>query len=284
MSGIFFNYQPGRISARFQHGSGFDTIVLRIRMNGAIVTTTPCDDQFPKGNPVNHVARAKDFSVNMTSVWCPFADFIRFLEAIVIQVKECSFDWDAEGPSGKMMWERRFVNENGFLTVEWYSRSAKFKYRMMLDTKQTVRMLYTAFRRFIESPEYDPIRYEELKAGEAFRLVLTKDTESNIENLVEKLVELDVRSAERLIFSLCQIIHQRMCDKPWVRYSLQHYVLLSKEAIVEEREWNTWLPADWDIKDKVQRRTEIIEGVFNVGPPNWYGANLRLLRSPLIEV
>ena len=202
MAGTIFDYKPGRINARFRHGSGFDTIVLRIRMSGATVITTPCDDQFQKGNPVNHVADRQDFSVYMTSVWCPFADFIRFLEAIVIQVRECSFDWDAEGPDGGMKWERRFINENGFLTIEWHSRHSKFEHRMMLDTRQTVKTLYTTFRRFVESPEYDYLRYEEHTFGE--ELVDGLGGRYSQAEIVEYMQSLDIKAARKILNAMLQ--------------------------------------------------------------------------------
>jgi hypothetical protein len=99
MSGTVIDYQPGRIDARFHHGGDFDYIVLRVRMSDAAVTTAPCDDEFRVGKPFARVAPRIDSSVYMTSVFCRFADFIRFLEAIAIQVQECAFEWDADGPA-----------------------------------------------------------------------------------------------------------------------------------------------------------------------------------------
>jgi len=94
----FFDYTPGRIEARFSHGSDFDYVRLRLRMRSAAVTTTPCDGRLRIGRPVDYPAPRAHLSVYMTSVFCPFADFIRFLEAIAIQVQECGFEWDPEGP------------------------------------------------------------------------------------------------------------------------------------------------------------------------------------------
>lgn len=295
MSGTFFDYQPGRINARFRHGSGFDTIVLRVRMSGAVVTTTPCDDQFQKGNPVNHVAAKQNFSVCMTSVWCPFADLIRFLEAIVIQVRECSFDWDAEGPCGVMKWERRFVNKNGFLTVEWHSRSAKFEHRMMLDTKQTVRMLYTAFRQFVASPEYDYLRYEEHTYGEELVDGLGRRYSQN--EIIEYLKSLDLKAARKLLnaifqrsgfrkrgmlaadwhsenaeqikqpieFEQCMVLHGDIGNEDIDREGSDHYI---------RDEWTGW--------DDAQRESDLKE-LFASNTGSWYGARLREMRSTIIE-
>lgn len=293
MAGTIFDYKPGRINARFQHGSGFDTIVLRIRMSDAVVTTTPCDDQFQKGNPVNHVADRQDFSVYMTSVWCPFADLIRFLEAIVIQVRECSFDWDAEGPGGGMKWERRFINENGFLTVTWYSHYAKFEHRMMLDTRQAVRMLYTAFRRFIESPEYDFLRYEKHSMEE--ELVAGLGDRYSEDEIIEYMKNLDLRPARRLL----NAVLQRTGYRQYINYGNQ---LESIEQIKQPIEFeqclsmyghfcnddidcetsDNYLSNEWSGWDLARREAELREMfLWNMG--SWYGARLRDLRSTIIE-
>lgn len=293
MSGTFFDYQPGRINARFRHGSGFDTIVLRIRMSGAVVTTTPCDDQFQKGNPVNHVAAKQNFSVCMTSVWCPFADLIRFLEAIVIQVRECSFDWDAEGPCGVMKWERRFVNKNGFLTVEWHSRSAKFEHRMMLDTKQTVRMLYTAFRRFVESPEYDFIRYEEHTYGE--KIVAGLGGLYNASEIINYLKWLDLRSARKLINVILQRVGYRRAFVSEGMPELPHEIKTPKTfdeclALYGDIDYEDGETENsyQDIRDEwvdwnIAQREADLRDLFESGTSCWDGARLRDLRSIIVE-
>jgi hypothetical protein len=63
---------------------------------------------------------------------------------------------------------------------------------MMLNTRQAVRMLYSAYRRFVESPGYDPIRYEKMQAGEAFSLVLD---DRSIDTLAEVVVNFDAQRA-----------------------------------------------------------------------------------------
>lgn len=294
MPGTFFDHQPGRINARFRHGSGFDTIVLRIRMSGAVVTTTPCDDQFQKGNPVNHVAAKQNFSVCMTSVWCPFADLIRFLEAIVIQVRECSFDWDAEGPCGVMKWERRFVNKNGFLTVEWHSRSSKFEHRMMLDTKQAVRMLYTAFRRFVESPEYDFLRYEEHTIGEALVTGLGGRYSQN--EIVEHIKWLDLKGARKLLNVILQRSGYRHgCTYEWkpenadqIRQPMEFDQCMATYGVIdyEDSEYckpDRYIRDEWAGWDAAQREADLLELLACGGSGGWYGAPLREMRSTIIE-
>lgn len=130
MAGSLFDYTLGKLEVRFEHGDGYDSINMHIKMYGEKITTTDCDDQFKKDDPIDHASPKLEFMVYMTSVWCPFADYIRFIEAIVIQVQECSFSWDSEGPFGEMKWSRRFLNKDGFLTVEWSAWEDKFKHRI----------------------------------------------------------------------------------------------------------------------------------------------------------
>lgn len=285
MSGILFDYTPGRIDARFRHGSDFDYIVLRMRMSHAAATTAPCDDEFHVGKPVARVAPRIDCSVYMTSVFCPFADFIRFLEAIAVQVQECTFEWDAEGDDGRMRWQRRRVDAEGFLTVSWRGsyggRRQEFSHRMMLDTRQTVRMLYTAFRRFVESHEYDPLRYEELTAGEAFGLILADAT---VEDFAAALIALDRESAERVIDRACAVVSERTCTSkaPRFRLTLDE---LQRAAQVGEREANTErrLDPQWDHWESEQRRAEVQTRIFPSSISGWFGSELRALRSALVE-
>lgn len=133
MAYTLFDYEPGRIEARFSHRTKYDYINLDIRMAGDITTTTECDDQGRKAKPVSYQKERADFTVYMSSVFCPFKNLIWFLEAITLWVQECAFDWDAEGRDGRMHWRRRFIQETGFLTAEWDSSDAEFSHRMMLD-------------------------------------------------------------------------------------------------------------------------------------------------------
>jgi hypothetical protein len=285
MSGLFFDYRPGRIDARLSHGSEFDTIVLRIRMWGAVVTTTSCDDEFRLGRSVDRVAQRIDCSVHMTSVFCPFADFVRFLEAIAVQVQECAFDWDAEGPDGRMLWRRRFPDQDGFLTVSWKGSYAghkqTFSYRMMLGTRQTVQMLYTAFRRFVESPEYDPIRYERLEIGDAIDLVLADATR---EDFARVIATLDREAAERMLAGALNAVdlrtrHQAAPDERPTLAALRGG--MGANAGFDEQ--TRWIAREWDGWTNDRRRVEVHERIFGSEVNGWYGGNLRQLRSSIIE-
>lgn len=280
--GIFFDYTPGRIDARFRHAARSYKAVLRLRMSNAIVTTTPSDEDWKLGESINHMQRAVDESVLVSSIFCPFNDFVRFLEAVCLQVQECAFEWDAEGPTGRMEWQRRFIDDTGFLTLKWDGRfrghERKFEHRMMLNTRQMVRMLYMALRRFVESPEYDPIRYEDMQVGEAFSLVLN---DRSIDNLAEVAVNFEAWRAVSLLYQLRGVVADHLYDGRRLSYPLQHYVELS-ETPVELDEFNSWIRKDWDALDRLQRMAEI-RRIFECKDLGCDGANLRELRSALVE-
>ena len=231
MGGVFFDYTPGRIDARFRHASRSGMIVLRIQMSEAFVTTTQSDENWKLGESVNHYQRAVDESMFIWATFCPFRDYLRFLEAVALQVQECAFEWDAEGPEGRLEWRRRFIDDTGFLSINWHGsfrgHSRKFSHRMMLNTRQMVRMLYSAFRRFVESPEYQPIHYEKVTVKEAFEMVIKDAT---LDDLVKVLVTRDLKHAESLILAIRMGVAD-LVDRKLDRHPLQYYIESSVEPV-----------------------------------------------------
>lgn len=287
MAGIIFDYMPGRLDARFVQDKRFDFIRLRMRMRNAEVVTTPCDDKFRRLTPVSHRQAKVEFSVRISSVFCPFDDYIRFLEAITTGVRECSFDWDAEGQEGTMRWERRYLHENGFLNVTWagYYREHKqeFSHRMMLDTHQTVGMLYHAFRNFVESPDYDPLRYENIEAGDGFCLVL-KD--AGLEELTAALVAMGADTARHLLLSMGDVMRERAYVRPALRntrYTLAHYLNAASSREISDRESDEWICAEWNSMDQHRRAAYLREQLYSSGMTLGFGGNLRSMRSKLVE-
>lgn len=291
MAGIFFDYTPGRIDARFEHGDSFDFIDMRIRMLGATVTETTCDDQFKKGEPVDYVVPVLEFTVYMSSVWCPFTDYIRFLEAMVIQVKKCSFTWDAEGPDGEMKWVRRFVNKDGFLTIEWSGRDEELKHRMHLETRQTVSMLYNSFRHFVESPEYDPLRYEELPTGEV--LVEGLGLRYSEDEIIEHFKYLELPQARKLFFAIVEraghrngVPHEAELwpeETTQVRQPVDFDQCLALYGDSAYEETDRYIPDDWAKWNAAERESDMknffAKGILS----SWHGARLRDMRSTIVE-
>lgn len=279
MAGTIFDYEAGRIYARFAHYGKTDFIQLDIRMDGDTIITTDCDDDWQKAEPEFYQKDSIEFSVYMSSTFCPFKDFIRFLEAITIDVKECAFRWEAEGPEGEMRWERRFVEDTGFLTVRWDSAKEKFNHRMMLNTRQAVEMLYTAFRTFVDSSDYDPFRYERLTYGESFVLIINDAT---LDDLCEALIPLKADAAEAVIQRLFDVVLDRSFRGLLNQSFPVDYFLKTDDGTTKSNEQKPVIESSWDTWDKEQRKANLKE-IYTwqyLGP---FGANLRQLRSTIIE-
>jgi hypothetical protein len=277
MTGILFHYQPGQIDAQFSHANKYDDIKLDIRMDGDVTITTECDNDRNLAQPEAYQKEAVEFSVYMSSVFCPFEDLIRFLEAISLEVQECAFRWEGEGPDGEMRWNRRYLNDTGFLTVNWCSNTDEFSYRMMLNTRQTVGMLYTAFRSFIESDAYDPIRYEEIGFGDSFELVLSNAT---LADLSEALTQLKAEAAETVIQRLNDTVGNRYSECQKLSFPLDYF--LKTDHMPKSNKEDAVIPAEWDSWDQEQQRGSI-NSIYDWKYTLGFGANLRQLRSTLVE-
>ena len=277
MAYVLFDYTPGRIEVRFNHEPEFDFLNLNIRLIGDITTTTECDEQGGKTEAVDHQKDTVDFFVEMSSVWCPFKDFIRFLKAITLEVQECTFDWDAEGSDGRMHWQRRFIQDTGFLSVEWASSKEKFSHRMMLNTRQAVRMLYSAFRAFADSPEYDPLRYEKLTYGQGFALMLS---DASLDDLAAKLVQMNADDAKMVLQRIWNKIYDRHMQGPNLSFPIAYF--LDTTEPVDSSGVHKWLDPDWNSWDEERRKSEV-EALFAWERIGWFGDNLREMRSTMIE-
>ncbi len=299
MAGRFFDYTPGKLEVRFEHGDGFDTIDMFIKMYGEKITTTDCDDQFKKDDPIDHESPKLEFMVYITSVWCPFADYIRFIEGIVIQVQECSFSWDPEGPFGEMKWSRRFLNKDGFLTVEWSAWEDKFEHRMHLETKQIVGELYQSFRSFVESERYDPLRYEELTMGEELRLGL--GGQYSLEQILDHIKTLDAVEARKLIDSILERSYRRhgvnKPDDSWPEslnelsqpITFSQCLLLygehhqTNDDDIDPEKSTRYIDDSWSDMQLEERQAYLLD-LFEGGiAGGWDGGNLREMRSTMIE-
>ena len=298
MGGTLFDYTPGYIDVRFEHSDSFDYIDMHIRLLGATATTTECNDDFTKEEPVHHIETAMEFTVYMSSLFCPFSDYIRFLEAMVIQVEKCAFTWDPEGPYVAMEWERRYLNQDGFLTVEWSGHGREFKHRMMLETRQTITMLYTAFRHFVESSAYDPVRYEKLTIGEEMCLGLGKLYSQDA--IIDYLKILDRNTARKLTDAIMQRVGSRrimdhLTNPPEspkdIRLPINFDKCLSLYGFIEKSNPEEIDPADsdfyildeWQEMEQIKREKTLKELFEQFSLLGWNGSHLSDARSSIVE-
>lgn len=280
MSQFYFDYTPGHISARFAHGSEFDYIEFYLRMGGEARTVEERSDDDREGTVREEREEIRDHNLYMSSVFCPFEDFIRFLEAIAIDVQEVAFEWEAEGPTGAMRWTRSRLGESGHLMVEWSGRGRSFVQQTHLYTRDTVAALYGGFRSFVESADYNPFRYEALTLGDCVPLLIPGAAP---ETLADRLVQLDGIAAMSAISGLVCAADARYRGQTGA-YPVEHF-LDARTALPADHRLSDEQMRDaetWDAAGEPQRR-EMLTGEFSYRVRSWHGHNLRSLRSNLIE-
>jgi hypothetical protein len=288
MAGMFFDYFDGFLRVTFRNGPWPGDIEILFHVTGDTVATTPCDDDFEKGEPQIAVAEDVDLRCwTSSSVSSFFQSMVSWLEAVTCNVAECAFFWDGEGPEGELRWLGG-MSDSGTLSLTWRGRhdSPAFKHKVRLRQSQMVQTLYQSFREFVESDRYDPISYEKLHYGEVFDLVLIEDRET----LVRALAARDRSEAYALIQTILGLAYEFKKGFPR-RAELAEFIRMSK-IYWEDRStnanevdeqigdllaeaWNEWT---------VDQRTRFVEDelCFFDGCGG-YGERLRELRSTLVE-
>ncbi len=285
MAGLFFDYFDGFLRVEFRMGS-FDCIYMELSLHGDAVATTPCDDQFEKGAPSIRLQDDMTIHMRMSSVWCPFPSLIHWLEAIVVDVQECAFRWDAEGPDGELRWYR--AGKSGRLKASWWTRDT-IEREVRLNKIQLVRAFYESFRSFVDSDRFDPLSYESLSVGECIALV-------------QDDVSLDVAAAlaarcRTEAWELLMAMVDLAADgdrgfprrAPWSEFVAKgkgkaDQWLEEFGAEQFESQISHYLPVAWDGWD-VERREKEVRDVLFVSDFMYvgFGSRLRELRSPLVE-
>lgn len=272
------------IEVAFSHAEAFDFIDLRLAFDGMAFSSSPSTNNSYDGPWDDFPCEHAEFLVYFSSVFCAFWDFVKFLEAIAVGVEQCQFSWDAEGPNGCFAWQRASQDGVGFLSVAWHSRPS-FRYVVRIDGKDAVRALYGAFREFVVSDSYDPLRYERMTIGEAISLSLDI---GDFERLPGVLAKLDATSAEALLRIASGGPGERPIRGPKLRHSISaclghvdEDIAITKELGDAVSQW-TMVTAEWDGWPP-ERRLEETEKIMGWEMMSWYGANLREMRSPMLE-
>jgi hypothetical protein len=288
MAGMFYDYFDGYIRVTFRNGPWPGDIEILFYVSGDTVATTPCDDDFEKGEP--QIAVAEDV---VLSCWTSasmswfFQHMVSWLEAVTCNVQECAFSWDGEGPEGELRWFGSPGN-SGRLSLSWSGRhdSPSFEQEVRLKKSRMVQTLYRSFREFVDSDSYDPISYEKLLYSEVFDLVLIDGRET----LVRELAARDGGDAYALIQTIMDFAYEYKRGFPR-RSNLAEFIRMSTiywddrsiapDDVDEQignllgKEWNDWT---------VDQRIRFVEDeLFLFSGCGGFGENLRELRSPLIE-
>lgn len=249
---IAIDYHLGHVEVTFRHSS-YDILQMRIRAFGRCIKRRYLDDAFREVGYETTRGRKETVSCRITSVFCPFRSMVHWLEALTTGVQACSFEWEAEGPDGLIGWE------HDGLTVKWpHHGKDERTLRVYADRAQVVRAFYMAFRRFVDSLEYHPERYESMRVGEDFAIRMAGQfTEEEFRG---QLLRMGADEAERELQALRPL--NRIGEEP------------SESKYIDKR-WDRWSTA---------RRREYLDETFNQGSGGtWFGAPLRNLRSEAVE-
>jgi hypothetical protein len=269
---VTLRYAPGSVLARFSHGT-FDYIELDLRMGGE--TTWIQDWDAAAGRNVGEPTRLSKPSIErrvyFSSLWCAFPSLVRFLEAIAIGVDECAFTWDPEGPFGEMRWHGN--GKEGTFTLTW-SGGESFRWSTRVCARDLVQSLYGGFRSFVESDDYDPMRYEQLRRWDMYALVLA---DAHLGQLARALANRS-RHECALVLHRLDGVASRRADTAHPRQPLQWFLDVPNDS---EPDWIE-LPAGWDGWTARQRMRHLGRQ-WRRPVDSWSGSNLRKLKSRIIE-
>ena len=251
MSGQLLDHTCGRIDVRFRHTRHFLQMMMRTR--GASTTVEPVDEDMEPAGPAFVIrSPAARFSMRISDVFCPFRSMLAWLEAIAAGVEECAFEIEAEGPVGRLAWQ------HSHLELTWLAHDRTTGVRLHADPRQVTRSFYTAFRRFVESPEYMPFEYENLRNGEA--MVHRAGGVYTEAELVGQLLPVPRPQAEARLQAIWPL--RNLGDSDW--------------------ETRQWIDAGWD-RWSVSRRRDYLREIFDMRGHYQSGGPLRTMRSTLIE-
>ncbi len=273
-----FRHQPGTMQARFYHSTA-DYIELDLRMGG---DTTWVREVGPGagdslGPERRHSTSSVEQTVYFSSVFCAFPSLIRFLEAITTGVEECGFSWDPEGPDGHMHWHSQGGDEGAF-RLAWRSGADQFDRTTSMRAYDAVDTLYSAFRGFIESPEYEPFRYENIHEWDAYSLVLEDATVGEFARAVASLPADHAAAVLERASAFAGTRGSGLIQDSKRRQPLEWFMLARPDATAQA----VPLPESWDGWNQA-RRTRYLGRRWGGTAFGWDGANLRRLRSERIE-
>lgn len=282
MAGTFFEYFDGYVRCEFG-AVGYGDVGVDFTFHGDTVVTTPHDDDFVAGQP--RIDVHEDVSIHTwtspTVSWF-FEEMVRWLEAVVCGVRECAFEWDGEGPEGKLRWFRG-VEESGRLKLSWTGNdeSVAAEHEVRVNRAQMVRAFYESFRSYVESDRYDPIGYEkDLTAGEVFALVLKG---GDLDALAEAFTVRAREDAQALFDALSERAFDYDAGYPRA-LPLSAFIERAKMPIArgsgDERQA---FPGQWDDWDDAQRREDVADVFRSYVGWTGCGERLRELRSEMVE-
>lgn len=277
MAGTYFDYQPGRMEAKFSHDEKFDYVTLGVRLVGDITTATACDDRGTFADPVDlPVGPRRILGIFLVGI-LPVLGFPQ-VPGSGHRRPGVRFRMGRRGPVRKnemapTVRQRYWLPDDG-VAIGGKPLQPPHDAEHPASGQNTIRIL----PRFVDSEDYDPLRYEELSNGEGFQLVIA---DASLDDLAQALTPLDSQSVHSAIARLWDTAAARSTQGPKASFPLSHYFERGWSELPLS-EWDSWIPDDWDALDQ-SRRAGAVRELFGWGRFGWYGAHLRELRSVTVE-
>jgi hypothetical protein len=268
-----FSYTKGQLAVRFAHGA-CDDIDIHLRLGGQARDITEVDyDCEPVAPTVRIQEPSIEYKLHFTSVYCPFTAFVQFLEAITTGVEECAFSWEGEGPHGTMRWHG---HGSGSFTVHWHDSVDPFRATTTLDRREVVAAFYRGFRSFVNSADYDPLRYERLDWGDLGELALQGESRSDVANAAANLTR---NHAWNLLWLLHAAASSKKKTGVRTTNPLSFYLELAYLTSGQHNE----LDLRWQEWGRRARQSNVEKFLQYSSHEGADGVNLRQLRSLRIE-
>ena len=285
MNGTLFTYTEGYLRVEFRPLS-YGDYEIDLHFNADGVVRTPCDDDFVMGQPKIQFASDLHVVAETSSTTSSFfKDMLAWLEAILCDVQECAFTWEAEGPEGSLRWFNHFDNR-GRLHLTWggtRKRPGTVDRSFLLGREQTVRAFYEALRSLASSKTYDRLEHEPVTIAECVECILDEEDQLAFP---AALATRDRKEADALIDALLNHAFDKHLGFPR-RAPLSHFLASAgnilccepkdRTAVVEriEPDWDTWSPE--------RRHRHVLNSIY--ASDAWFSCGERLidLRSQRIE-
>lgn len=235
-----------------------------------------------------------DITIDFSGIYCPMKEVLAFFDTIASGADHAEVQWDPEGTEGRLIWRKGQDSGNiGALTIEWAPKGERTKvYALRAHGADVALMFYSAFRRFVDNPLYDPFRYEGLRGGEMIRSLVLDVTSTEILQAMSRLTLVEL---EKLMRAFEQVDSERQMKGTLRAKRLEEYLCeitalpeyepALNESAEAERVEDPISPftEDWDWQDPEMREARLRAWAAIDICAGWRAARLTEMRCPAIE-
>lgn len=272
MTGTFYAHRDGTVAVHFHATlNGWSWMSLKLQQPGT--TETDVDDAWNTIGQHTHDTQRLRLKWRMSACFCPFRDFIAWIEAIACGVQRCEWYWNGEGPD---------------YAVEWNSAQLVFSedgaelFRVRLARRNVLRAFYCSFRRFALSLRYRPGEWENRPSIDV--LLEEMGDRLTAEELRGWLLMQDAAGLQRALLPATAVVTASEDFEPKDEFrpatDAEEAIFGGSEQLrhlvhrLVSAEWNAW---------PLERRRAELDAILTSPTGGYGGSRLRTLRSPIVE-